>query len=167
MGQCLVLRSFQSFSPLSPCKIRRKRTPASTVHQGSPLSAVLNPGWAVPGSCQASAPMILPRSIQRKKPSALSSHLVPFYRTGPVAFLCHCFNPGRRMCPHGPINRSQRLGLGGECPCALGQKVLGLSSSHHPVGVITAAGSKIDVFGRGPVRVPNWDFTHRAGIRMQ
>lgn len=74
-------------------------------------------------------------------------------------------NRGRRACPQSP---PQEAGPGRkECPCGLGQKVLTLSSSHHPVCVITAAGSKIDVLGRGPLKVLKWGFTCRAEICLQ
>lgn len=37
----------------------------------------------------------------------------------------------------------------------------------HPVSVITAAGAKIDVLGRGPPKVTKWDFTCPAEVYVQ
>lgn len=80
------------------CEVQGKGSMLRHVHQGSPLSAVLKPGWAsrpLPPLRAQSVPPFCPSAF-RKRPPALSSHPVPFYSTVPFVFLFLCFNPGPR-----------------------------------------------------------------------
>lgn len=81
----------------------------------------------------------------------------------------HCPVPGglaprsrERVCSCSSVNKSPG------CWCWVGFESRGGSALHtHPVSVITAAGAKIDVLGRGPPKVTKWDFTCPAEVYVQ